>query len=65
MISKEKKVILQQRIIEKESTQIGLSTYNAIWQYSDSTYPEKEFRVKSISNNKVEVLSLEDDLIKY
>ena len=36
-----------------ENTQTELSTYKAVWQYPDSTYPEKEFRVESISDSKV------------
>ena len=36
-----------------ETTQTGLSAYKAIWQYPDSTYPDQEFRVKSISDSKV------------
>ena len=36
-----------------KNTQTELSTYKAIWQYPDSTYPEQEFRVKSISDSKV------------
>ena len=38
---------------ETKNTQTRLSTYKAIWQYPDSTYPEKEFRVQSISDSKV------------
>ena len=34
-------------------TQTGLSAYKSIWQYPDSTYPEKEFRVNEISDSKV------------
>lgn len=36
-----------------ENTQSGLAAYKAIWQYPDSTYPEKEFEVKNISDTKV------------
>ena len=36
-----------------ETTQTGLSAYKAIWQYPDSTYPDQEFRVKNISDSKV------------
>lgn len=36
-----------------ESTQTDLSTYKAVWQYPDSTYPDKQFIVKSINDNIV------------
>ena len=36
-----------------ENTQTGLSSYKAVWQYPNSTYPEQEFNVKSISDTKV------------
>ena len=36
-----------------ENTQAGLSSYKAVWQYPNSTYPEQEFNVKSISDSKV------------
>lgn len=38
---------------ETKNTQTGLTSYKAIWQYPDSTYPEREFRVQSISDSKV------------
>lgn len=36
-----------------ESSKTDLSTYKAVWQYPDSTYPEQEFNVKSINNSTV------------
>ena len=36
-----------------ESSKLDLSTYKAVWQYPDSTYPEQEFNVKSINNSTV------------
>ena len=34
-------------------TQTGLSAYKSIWQYPDSSYSEKEFRVNNINDSKV------------
>ena len=36
-----------------ESAKTDLSTYKAVWQYPDSTYPEQEFKVKSINDSTV------------
>jgi len=40
-------------VLHAVDTQTGLSAYKSIWQYPDSTYPEKEFRVNNISDSKV------------
>ena len=39
---------------QNAANQTDLSTYKAVWQFPDSTYPEQELAVKSITNSKVD-----------